>query len=315
VDTAGDVIHYTVKVESIGVTNLTGITVVDPDVPLTYQSGDLDSDGVLDVGEVWIYIGSYTVSQAEINAGEPIHDEVTADSLETSPDSFEIDVAVVNSTPIAIADEYDLHWSDSSLSVGAVNGVLANDSDANSNPLTSVLGATVSHGSLTLKTDGSFIYTPAIDFNGPTDSFTYRAYDGIAYSDLVTVTIEFTNTPPAGISDEYSTKASTQLIVAAPSGVLVNDDDSDGDSLIAEIYENPAAGQGILTLQADGSFVFTPDDGFGGDATFTYRVFDGLEYSNPVVVTIHVAIRAYYLPMIANDYRPGFTYYLPMINR
>ncbi len=41
---------------------------------------------------------------------------------------------------------------------------------------------------LNLNADGSFSYTPAAGYNG-TDSFTYKAYDGELYSEVVTVTI------------------------------------------------------------------------------------------------------------------------------
>ncbi len=72
VDSAGDVIHYTVGVENIGNIPLTAITVNDPDVTLTYQSGDTNTDGILDVTETWVYSGSYTVTQAEMDAGGTI---------------------------------------------------------------------------------------------------------------------------------------------------------------------------------------------------------------------------------------------------
>ena len=41
---------------------------------------------------------------------------------------------------------------------------------------------------LTLHADGSYDYTPAANFNG-TDSFTYKANDGDADSNVATVTI------------------------------------------------------------------------------------------------------------------------------
>jgi peptidoglycan hydrolase-like amidase len=66
--------------------------------------------------------------------------------------------------------------------------VLGNDSDIDGPSLSSQLVANVSHGTLALQGDGSFAYTPSLDFEG-TDSFTYQAYDGVAYSNVVTVTI------------------------------------------------------------------------------------------------------------------------------
>jgi len=47
----------------------------------------------------------------------------------------------------------------------------------------------VSNGFLDLESDGSFIYRPNQDYYG-IDSFGYRAYDGLAYSNEATVFIE-----------------------------------------------------------------------------------------------------------------------------
>src|SRR5262249_55247264 len=60
--------------------------------------------------------------------------------------------------------------------------------------------------------------------------------------------------------------------VAAP-GVLGNDSDVDGDALRAALVSGPA--HGALTLNADGSFTYTPAAGFRGTDSFTYRASDG----------------------------------------
>ena len=51
------------------------------------------------------------------------------------------------------------------------------------------------NGSVTLKADGSFTYTPNADFVG-TDSFTYKASDGNAESNVATVAIEIYENEP-----------------------------------------------------------------------------------------------------------------------
>jgi VCBS repeat-containing protein len=66
--------------------------------------------------------------------------------------------------------------------------VLANDTDADGDPLTAVLASGPSHGALQLNADGSFAYTPASGFSGQ-DSFAYKANDGAADSNIATVTI------------------------------------------------------------------------------------------------------------------------------
>jgi Bacterial Ig domain/Bacterial Ig-like domain (group 1) len=68
-------------------------------------------------------------------------------------------------------------------------GVLANDTDANADPLTAQLvGGPPPNGDLVFNANGSFTYTPDPDFNGA-DQFTYRANDGSANSGTATVTL------------------------------------------------------------------------------------------------------------------------------
>ena len=61
----------------------------------TLVSGDTDADGQLDVDETWVFEGSYTVTQADMDAGGVIHSEVTVDSDQTAPVTESADVTVV----------------------------------------------------------------------------------------------------------------------------------------------------------------------------------------------------------------------------
>ncbi|MHC4176255.1 MAG: Ig-like domain-containing protein, partial [Planctomycetota bacterium] len=94
---------------------------------------------------------------------------------------------VLNDPPVAEDDAYSVDVN-TALSVGAGLGVLANDTDLDGDPLTAVLEAEPSYGILELEPDGSFTYTPQLDFSGE-DTFTYRADDGDLRSNLATVTI------------------------------------------------------------------------------------------------------------------------------
>src|SRR5262249_60724928 len=73
----------------------------------------------------------------------------------------------------------------------ASGNVLTNDSDVDGNSLSAVLVSGPTHGSLMLNADGSFTYTPSADYNGA-DSFTYKANDGTANSNVATVKISRT---------------------------------------------------------------------------------------------------------------------------
>ncbi|MGO8658895.1 cadherin-like domain-containing protein, partial [Rhizobium ruizarguesonis] len=69
--------------------------------------------------------------------------------------------------------------------------VLANDMDADGNSLTPLLVAGPANGTLTLGAGGTFTYVPKANFFGA-DSFTYRVSDGIAVSNVATVTLTVT---------------------------------------------------------------------------------------------------------------------------
>ncbi|HEY6072740.1 MAG TPA: Ig-like domain-containing protein, partial [Anaerolineales bacterium] len=101
----------------------------------------------------------------------------------------------VNHLPLAADDSYSTYFN-TSLVVPAP-GVLANDSDPDTDPLTAVLAQGPAHGSLVLNPDGSFTYSPAPGYSGP-DSFTYTASDGTASSATATVqlTISAGGPPP-----------------------------------------------------------------------------------------------------------------------
>ncbi|KAJ1464382.1 hypothetical protein T484DRAFT_1758137, partial [Baffinella frigidus] len=72
----GEVIDYTFTVTNEGNVSLTNVEVNDPllggNVPGP-DSGDTDGDTELDVTETWIYTGSYTITQDDIDAGEVIN--------------------------------------------------------------------------------------------------------------------------------------------------------------------------------------------------------------------------------------------------
>jgi VCBS repeat-containing protein len=175
-----------------------------------------------------------------------------------------------NTAPSASGEWYSTD-EDTALTVDAP-GVLANDSDIDSDPLTSVVTADPMHGSVTLNLNGSFRYVPDADYNG-IDSFSYHASDGQAVSSPATVTLYIlpVNDAPTGQPDAYSTAEDTARTVTDP-GVLVNDTDPEGDPLHATLVTEP--GHGTVELNADGSFTYTPVPDFNGTDTFRYTAVD-----------------------------------------
>jgi subtilase family serine protease/PKD repeat protein len=125
----------------------------------------------------------FTVDRAGLSGVVPL----TAIHGRTVPDQVEIyDVTVSqNSPPAAVADTFEVVGG--SLVVGAP-GVLANDVEIDSDPLSAILVSGPTHGALTFNADGSFEYTKGADFPG-SDSFTYKASDGPSESSAATVTL------------------------------------------------------------------------------------------------------------------------------
>src|SRR6185312_8654413 len=111
------------------------------------------------------------------------------------------------------------------------------------------------------------------------DSFTYKVNDGTLDSNVATVTIAVTavDDAPVAANDSYTTDEDTALTVAAP-GVLGNDTDVDSTTLTAVVVAAPAHGK--LTLNANGSFTYTPAANYNGPDTFSYKVNDGSLDSN-----------------------------------
>ena len=87
------------------------------------------------------------------------------------------------------------------------------------------------------------------------------------------MTITYTlNTAPTAVDDSYTTTEDTALVRAAP-GVLGNDNDVDGSALTAVLVTGP--GHGTLTLNANGSFTYTPAANYNGPTASSTRPTTG----------------------------------------
>ena len=109
--------------------------------------------------------------------------------------------------------------------------------------------------------------------------------DGSQVDQTFTITILDENESPEAIGESYETTAGTPLVVA-PTSVLGNDTDVDGDVLTSVLQSGPA--NGTLSINPNGTFTYTPNSGFFGVDSFTYVASDGELNSNLVTVTITV---------------------------
>lgn len=103
---------------------------------------------------------------------------------------YELTLSMDNRPPTAVDDAYQAYVN-GTLALDAAEGLLANDSDPDGDALAAEIIDLPLHGTMALKADGSFTYTPAAGFAGE-DSFTYRAGDGTAVSEPATVLLTIT---------------------------------------------------------------------------------------------------------------------------
>src|SRR5207245_623958 len=157
-----------------------------------------------------------------------------------------------------------------------------NDTDVDADTtLTAMVVTGPAHGTLTLNADGSFTYTPAANYNG-SDSFTYKANDGIVDSNAatVTITIAAVNDAPVASNQAVATDEDTAR------AITLSASDVEGSSLTYTIVAPPAHG----TLSGSGPNVtYTPAANYNGLDSFTFKANDGELDSNTATVTITVA--------------------------
>ncbi|MCV7419201.1 tandem-95 repeat protein [Mycobacterium yunnanensis] len=220
------------------------------------------------------YVGTdsfrYTVGDGTTTSEGTVTITVTADANNVAP--------VGNSDSYTIAED----------TVLTVNGpgLLANDTDADGQTLSVVsIGTPPTRGSLELRSDGSFTYSPGPNLNG-TDTFTYKASDGAAETAFTTVTINVTavNDVPAVNNDTIPFPKDT----SGAYSLLNRVSDADGDTLTASLVTSTQHGT-LQFLASQFAFVYTPTVGFVGTDSFTYKVNDGKVDSAVATVTLVVS--------------------------
>lgn len=108
----------------------------------------------------------------------------------------------------------------------------------------------------------------------------------------------FSGDPPQAAADSYTDLVEDTVYSVVLPGVLGNDTDTENDGLTAVMGDEPE--HGALTLNADGSFTYTPDEDYNGGDSFTYRADDSTGLSLPVVVSLTIAARDD-VPVAVND--------------
>jgi len=189
---------------------------------------------------------------------------------------------VENLPPVAIGQSLTV------ITGGTLGGtVTATDPENDSLAFSLLTGP--ANGSLVFNVDGTFTY---VHNGGPStsDSFLFEVYDGTSTSNaLVTITVltlpppppPAANIPPVVVNDSLTTD------FEEPISGNVSGSDADGDPITFSLVDGPA--NGTLVFNPDGSFTYTPNDGFDGSDSFTFIANDGTDDSNIGTFTINVS--------------------------
>ncbi|HEX8833244.1 MAG TPA: Ig-like domain-containing protein, partial [Abditibacteriaceae bacterium] len=199
-----------------------------------------------------------------------------------------ITVNSVNDAPVAQA------WGIYGLGDLSPYDIPLRGTDADGDTLSFTILTQPPHGTLGAVRPGATInervvtYTPEPEYVGRF-SFTYKVNDGTTDSAVATIEIatSLSNRAPVAVADSYSVDEDSTLTIAAP-GLLANDTDRNNDSITVSWTPQTVAANGTVTVQSNGSFVYTPKPNFSGTDTFTYKARDYNLISEPGTVTITV---------------------------
>ncbi|WP_160167120.1 Ig-like domain-containing protein, partial [Rhodopirellula baltica] len=271
--------------DSLIVNEVNGTPIADGAAGVAVSDGTVDFD----------LAGSFTFTPTPGFSGTTSFDYTVSDG-NGGMDTATVSIAVIgpgaaNNPPVAEDDTYG------TLEDIAVNGNVLDgtgsggtaDSDLDGDPLLAILLSAPTNGSVSLLGDGSFTYTPTANFEGPTDSFTYRVVDGQGGSDDGLVTVNVTPVNDLPVLGDASFGIAEDASIADPIGQVTA---TDVDGTIAS-YSITAGntgsafaidGSGNITVNGPLDFetastyslsvLATDDDGATDLATVTVNVGD-----------------------------------------
>lgn len=127
---------------------------------------------------------------------------------------------------------------------------------------------------------GVVTFTPDTDFNG-FDEFWWSVSDSEDTSNTAIASIRVGNRPPEAFDKLTATGVGVPVLVHLPAS------DIDEDPLTYSVVDPPVSGT-ISSDDGDDVVLYSPNDGFEGDDTFTFLAEDLVSQSNEATVTVRV---------------------------
>ena len=225
---------------------------------------------------------SYT-STSDTATSDSITYKANDGTTDSNVSTITITITPVNDLPV-VADQ------SATLDEDTAKQITLSGTDADGDSLTFVLG-TAAHGTLALS--GNVVtYTPTANYNGA-DSFTYKAYDGTAYSNEATVSLSITS-----INDAPTTSNITQTVTEqVQASITLTGTDADNDALTYTIVGAPTNGTATIT---GNTLSYTSTSDTATSDSITYKANDGTTDSNVSTISITI-IRVNNPPLATAD--------------
>ena len=240
---AGDTIDYTIEVSNPGTVPLTNVTVDDPLVALSFQSGDANNNTELDMGEVWIYTGVYTLTATDIstNGGGDgdIDNTVTANSDQTATETASNEVDISSGVSLQVTKSGVLNDDDGNPGITAgdtVEYTITVENDG-SNDLTNVtVGDSLTQNGSTVALTPTLVSGDANNDGilNPAETWSYRVIHTLSAANISdgnnlvnTATVTTDQTGPESDNDIQVLAPPNDSFTMAKIATL-NDGDSDG---------------------------------------------------------------------------------------
>jgi len=247
----------------------------------TYDSGKtatIPGIGIIQVNAD----GTYKFTpELNFNGSVPVIGYTVSNGTKTDVSQLIITITPVNDLPSAIRDAFTI--AEDNILTGNLG---TNDTPSGDGGNIWSVDEAPAHGKVTVNVDGTFVYTPASNYNGP-DSFAYKLCDtnGDCSVAVVKLDISPVNDPPAAI-DDFSTMPEN---VPVTGNVLTNDSDPEGDLLtVVQFQVNgdstpygpyrtaTIANVGTIKINENGDYTFTPVPNFNGAVPkVVYTISDG----------------------------------------
>jgi hypothetical protein len=277
--------------------NSVGITVYATDtdtVDSVSYSLDDDASGQFAIDSVTGVVTTTGPLDAELASSHSVVVRATSTDGSSSTQAFTINVIDQNdSLPVIATNTLSivrgdtvllnnsvLHSTDQDITPGTltytVTGVLGGRFELVANP-----GVAVTSFTQTQVDAGMVVFVDDGDAVGP--AYDVTVSDGVNSTGPQAATINFTNSNNAPVAGDVAFELTTSLLTSTIASTVT---DAEGDPLTFLIVAGPE--HGTLDLASDGTFSYSPDSGFFGNDSFTFRATDGTTLSNSATVTITV---------------------------